>query len=178
MWISECPSIIAHLFILPSTELLHFYLTHSHTILPINWLLGNMVLWMECIFVSVCSGLETLRAKNTLAAACFPRTAQISSSLCCPSDLNLHWLWCLARFHMCLCCGKIILLLWIITEFLKPVIRLCILHVRALVAIDLLLFLGRIMRAWNSCGGSKWTLRFLGTPHPMNSTSFLTSTII
>lgn len=98
MWISECPSIIAHLFILPSTELLHFHLTHSHTILPINWLLGNMVLWMECIFVSVCSGLETLRAKNTLAAACFPRTAQISSSLCCPSDLNLHWLWFLALF--------------------------------------------------------------------------------
>lgn len=58
---------------------------------------------------------------------------------------------------------------WIITEFLKPVIRVCILRVRALVAIDLLLFLGRIMRTWNS---------FLGTPHPMNSTSFLTSTII
>lgn len=179
MWISECPSIIAHLFILPLTELLHFYLTHSHTILPINWLLGNMVLWMECIFVSVCSGLETLRAKKhprcrLLSSDC---TDQFKPLLSNWSEFTLTLV--PHSFFTCVyAVVMIVLLLWIITEFLKPVIWVCILRVRALVAIDLLLFLGRIMRTWNSCGGSKWTLRFLGTPHPMNSTSFLTSTII
>lgn len=41
-----------------------FYFTHCHTILPTNWLLGNMALWMGCIFISVCSGLETLRGEK------------------------------------------------------------------------------------------------------------------
>lgn len=62
--VSKCLIIIAHLFSLLLTALLHFYLTHCHTILPTNWLLGNMVLWMGCIFISVCSGLETLRGKK------------------------------------------------------------------------------------------------------------------
>lgn len=41
-----------------------FYLTHCHTILPTNWLLGNMALWMGCIFISVCSGLDMLRGEK------------------------------------------------------------------------------------------------------------------
>lgn len=41
-----------------------FYLRHCHTILPSNWLLGNMALWMGCIFTSVCSGLKTLRVEK------------------------------------------------------------------------------------------------------------------
>lgn len=37
------------------------YLTHCHTILPTNWLLGNMAHWMGCIFISLHSELQTLR---------------------------------------------------------------------------------------------------------------------
>lgn len=40
------------------------HLTHCHTILPTNWLLGNMAHWMGCIFISLHSELQTLRGKH------------------------------------------------------------------------------------------------------------------
>lgn len=56
---------VDHSFFLSMTELLCVwyiaYLTHCHTILPTNWLLGNMAHWMGCIFISLHSELQTLR---------------------------------------------------------------------------------------------------------------------
>lgn len=70
LWVqkhSESILIIARFFFLSLTGCTvspTFSITHCHTILPTNWLLGNMALWMGCIFISVCSGLETLRGEK------------------------------------------------------------------------------------------------------------------
>lgn len=47
------------------------FLTHGHTILPNEWLLGNVALQVGCIFVSMCTGLQTLwEEKNSCTLAC------------------------------------------------------------------------------------------------------------